>query len=219
MTRKLLIAACILAVLGCLVFAFIVINSGITIQDPAQPVTSTGIDVREKERELIDQLRTAPWQGLRFLSDEREWRFYGVAREEREVNIIQTFRLIKVFYLQSDGDLAFTWVTLGVEIPGQGYVAVGDAEIQSGDLIAVSLKGEHVFQSGVVWDDCSSEYCRLAQRIDTILILDDEGTGITNGFIREGWQPPTYPMYGFLCWQVRLVDETDATAARLEGKP
>jgi hypothetical protein len=219
MTRKLLIAACILAVLGCLVFAFIVINSGITIQDPDQSVTSAGIDVREKERELIDQLRTAPWQGLRFLSDEREWRFYGVAGEEREVNIIQPFRLIKVYYLQSDGDLAFTWVALGVEIPGQGYVAVGDAEIQSGDLIAVSLKGEHVFQSGVVWEDCSSEYCRLAQRIDTILILDDKGTGITNGFIREGWQPPTYPMYGFLCWQVRLAGETDATAARLEGKP
>lgn len=219
MTRKLLIAACILAVLGCLVFAFIVINSGITIQDPDQSVTSAGIDVREKERELIDQLRTAPWQGLRFLSDEREWRFYGVAGEEREVNIIQPFRLIKVYYLQSDGDLAFTWVALGVEIPGQGYVAVGDAEIQSGDLIAVSLKGEHVFQSGVVWEDCSSEYCRLAQRIDTMLILDDKGTGITNGFIREGWQPPTYPMYGFLCWQVRLVDETDATAARLEEKP
>lgn len=56
-------------------------------------------------------------------------------------------------------------------------------------------------------------------KIDTILTLDDKGTGITNGFIREGWQPPTYPMYGFLCWQVRLVDETDATAARLEGKP
>lgn len=219
MTRKLLIAACILAVLGCLVFALIVMNSGITIQDPAQPVTSAGIDVREKERELINQLETAPWQGLRFLSNEREWRFYGVTGEEREVNIIQPFRLIKVFYLQSDGDLAFTWVALGVEIPGQGYVAVGDAEIQSGDLIAVSLKGEHVFQSGVVWEDCSSEYCRLARRIDTILILDDKGTGITNGFIREGWQPPTYPMYGFLCWQVRFVDETDATAARLEGKP
>ena len=219
MTRKLLISACILVVLGCLGFALMVMNSGITIQDPAQPVTSAGIDVREKERELIHQLNTAPWQGLRFLSGEHEWRFYGVAGEEREVNLIQPFRLIKVFYLRSDGDLAFTWVALGVEIPGQGYVAVGDAEIQSGDLIAVSLKGEHVFQSGVVWEDCSSEYCRLAQRIDTMLILDDKGTGITNGFIREGWQPPTYPMYGFLCWQVRLAGETDATAARLEGKP
>ena len=47
MTRKLLISACILVVLGCLGFALMVMNSGITIQDPAQPVTSAGIDVRE----------------------------------------------------------------------------------------------------------------------------------------------------------------------------
>lgn len=45
--------------------------------------------------------------------------FLWGSREEREVNIIQSFRLIKVFYLRSDGDLDFTWVTLGVEIPGQ----------------------------------------------------------------------------------------------------
>ena len=177
MTRKLLIAACILAVLGCLVFALMVMNSGITIRDPVSSNKSIGIDVRAEEGASIDQLRNAPWQGLRFLSEEREWRFYGVAGEEREVNIIQPFRLIKVYYLRSDGDLAFTWAALGVEFPNQGYVAAADADIQSGDLIAVSLKGEHVFQSGVVWEDCSSEYCRLAQRIDTILVLDDKGTG------------------------------------------
>ena len=43
--------------------------------------------------------------------------------------------------------------------------------------------------------------------IDTTLILDDQGTGITNGFIRFGWQPPSYPMYGFLVWQIRPYNE------------
>lgn len=78
MTRKLLIAACILAVLGCLVFALIKQRH----YHPEYTVPSNNpyeIDVRADEEASIDQLRTAPWQGLRFLSDEREWRFYGVA--------------------------------------------------------------------------------------------------------------------------------------------
>ena len=38
--------------------------------------------------------------------------------------------------------------------------------------------------------------------IDTMLVLDDQGTGLSNGFIRYGWEPPTYPYYGFLCWLI-----------------
>ena len=69
-------------------------------------------------------------------------------------------------------------------------------------MIGVQLKGDYVTQNGVYWEDCESDYCHLAQMIDTMIVLDDVGTGLTNGFIRYGWEPPTYPMYGFLCWQI-----------------
>jgi hypothetical protein len=39
----------------------------------------------------------------------------------------------------------------------------------------------------------------LAQMLDTMIVLNDVGTGLTNGFIRYGWEPPTYPKYGFFC--------------------
>ena len=48
---------------------------------------------------------------------------------------------------------------------------------------------------------------RIAEMIDTMIVLDDVGTGLSNGFIRYGWEPPTYPMYGFLCWQIIPADD------------
>jgi hypothetical protein len=113
------------------------------------------------------------------------------------------FDLVHVYYLQADGNLSDTWAVEGVDIPGQGYFRAASGPIQEGDLIEVSVSGDYVYQTGVDWELCKSEYCHLAQIIDTTLILDDQGTGITNGFIRSGWQPPSYPLYGFLVWQIR----------------
>ena len=76
-----------------------------------------------------------------------------------------------------------------------------------GTLVAVSLKGENVSPIGVNWEDCDSFYCRVANAVDGILILDDQGTGISNGFIRYGWEPPSFPMYGFLCWWLEPVED------------
>ncbi|MCK7481104.1 MAG: hypothetical protein M0C28_30795 [Candidatus Moduliflexus flocculans] len=56
-----------------------------------------------------------------FFQLEQEWRFYGWTGETRQIKFMTTFDLIKVYYLQADGDLTFTWVTTGVEIPGKGY--------------------------------------------------------------------------------------------------
>ena len=201
MKQKILVGVSLLILLGCIAFALVVINTGITVPQDPKSTSSEPVDVRGKERAMVAQLRTAPWQGLRFLSNEREWRFYAVAGEQRQIDLVEPFDLIKAYFLQADGELSFTWAALGFKIPGQEYVSVSDANIQPGDLIEVVIKGDYVTQNGVYWEDCDSDYCHLAQMIDTILILDDRGTGITNGFIRYGWQPPASPMYGFLCWK------------------
>ena len=77
------------------------------------------MDLRGQEEKVSKELLDAPWQGLRFLPTEQEWRFYGWTGETRQIKFMTTFDLIKVYYLQADGDLTFTWVTTGVEISGR----------------------------------------------------------------------------------------------------
>jgi hypothetical protein len=214
MKRILLVGGCVLAIFGYLAFVLFVVHLGRATPENPKPTSPDQVDVRSDEKAMETQLRAAPWQGLRFLSKEREWRFYAVAGEQRQVDLILPFDLVKVFYLEEDGELSFTWAALGAEIPGQGYVSASSGLIQPGDLVEVALNGDYVTPNGVNWEDCKSEYCHEAHMIDTILILDDKGTGITNGFIRYGWEPPTYPMYGFLCWQVRLVKPDQMLSAR-----
>lgn len=179
------------------------INRGITVPEPTQAVPTDALDIRDQQRQIARKLKEAPWQGLRFLPGEKEWRFYAVAGETRQVTLSAQFNLVKVYFLQADGDLAYTWAATGVDIPGHGYYSAASDLIVEGDVIEVALSGKHITQNGVYWEDCDTEYCRLASIIDTLLVLDDKGTGLTNGFIRYGWEPPTYPMYGFLCWQIR----------------
>ena len=188
---------------ACVLFIGINVNRGIVVPDPTAAPTAPGIDLREQQRQMIHKLEEAPWQGLRFLTGDKEWRFYAVAGETRKVKLSAQFDLVKVYYLQADGDLDYTWAATGVEIPGQGYYSAASAPVVEGDVIEVAINGKHVAQSGVYWEDCDTEYCRLASMIDTLIVLDNEGTGLTNGFIRHGWEPPAYPMYGFLCWQIR----------------
>jgi hypothetical protein len=211
MKRKLLLALGLLLVAGCLVLALVVMNSGIFVHEP-QP-SANAIDMRAGEQATQTQLRNAPWQGLRYLPEKREWRFYAVTGETRQIVLVYPFDLIKVTYLQPDGGLAYTWAATGLQIPGQGYVPLSDTKIKERDLVEVSVSGEYVSQNGVNWEECPSQVCHAAQMIDTLLVLDDQGTGITNGFIREGWAPPTYPMYGFLCWHLRLASKDSKLAA------
>jgi len=189
---------------ACVLFLGVNVNRGITV--PVEPTEEEPVeimDLRVQEREMIHKLKEAPWQGLRFLPGEREWRFYAVAGETRKVTLSVQFDLVKVYFLQANGDLDYTWAATGVEIPGQGYYSAASAPVSESEVIEVAIRGDYVAQSGVYWEDCDTEYCRLASMIDTLLVLDDKGTGLTNGFIRYGWEPPTYPMYGFLCWQIR----------------
>jgi hypothetical protein len=176
---------------------------------PVDPVT-TPIEVADdllRDNQIIDnQLRNAPWQGLRYIKKQKEWRFYGVAGETKQIDLIDPISLVKVYFLESDGDISYTWVTTEIQFPGKPAFKTAAEVIQKGQLVAVQLKGEYVNQNGVFWEDCDSDYCHLAQMIDTILVLDDQGTGISNGFIRYGWEPPTYPMYGFLCWQIEPAE-------------
>jgi hypothetical protein len=213
MKRKLLLAIGMILVAGCLVLALVVINSGIFVSGQKSIAIASAIDVRAGEKVIQAELHNAPWQGLRYLPEKREWRFYAVAGETRQIDLVYPFDLVKVSYLQPDGDLAYTWAAKGLQIPGKGYVTLADNGIQTGDLLEISVSGEYVSQNGVNWEECPSEVCHAAQMIDTLLILDDQGTGISNGFIREGWAPPTYPMYGFLCWQLRIDGEDAKSVA------
>lgn len=202
-TKYVFLALLAALTVACVLFLGFNVNCGITIPNPTEEPPTELVDVRDLEGQMIDKLKEAPWQGLRFLRDEKEWRFYAVAGERQTIKLSAQFDLVKVFFLQADGDLDYTWSATGVDIPGHGYYSVASDPIAEGDVIEVALSGKHVTQSGVYWEECNTEYCRLAGMIDTILVLDDKGTGLTNGFIRYGWEPPTYPMYGFLCWQIR----------------
>jgi len=48
----------------------------------------------------------------------------------------------------------------------------------------------------------------IPTRRGTLLVLDDQGIGVFNGFIRNSWEPPTYPYYDFLCWQIVSAENT-----------
>ncbi|HZW03877.1 MAG TPA: hypothetical protein VFF68_08115 [Anaerolineaceae bacterium] len=215
--RWLILAALATSTLTCLVFLFDNVNYGIVLPRPTPTATPETLDPRGQAEHIARSLRNAPWQGLRFLSAEKEWRFYGWTGETRQIKIIVPFDLIKVYYLQEGGDLTFTWVATGADIPGHGYYQVATSPVEPGQLVAIRLQGEHVGLWGVDWEDCDSEYCHLAAMIDTILVLDDKGTGLSNGFIKFGWEPPTYPMYGFLCWSIEPVVSNSQLVAM--GKP
>ena len=44
--------------------------------------------------------------------------------------------------------------------------------------------------------------------IDIMVVLNDQGTALSNGFICNGWEPPIYPYNGFLCWQIGSAENT-----------
>jgi hypothetical protein len=199
--KWILIVVFLLVVVGCLVFVFVNLNASMKV-DPTPIKVEVSEDVNRTKQDLEDKLRNAPWQGLRFIREERIWRFYGVAGETKQIDLIQPMSLVKVYYLEADGDLSFTWAATEIRFAGKPAYSLTSQPIQEGQLISVQLKGNYVNQNGVYWEDCDSEYCHLAQMIDTMLVLDDLGTGVSNGFIRYGWEPPTYPSYGFLCWQI-----------------
>jgi hypothetical protein len=199
--KWILVVAFLLAVVGCLVFVFGNLNVLMKV-DPAPSSLNSSEDVNHTNKEIESKLRNAPWQGLRFIRQDRTWRFYGVAGETKQIDFIQPISLVKVYYLEADGDLSFTWAATEIQFSGKPVYSLISHPIQEGQLIGVQLKGDYVTQNGVYWEDCESDYCHLAQMIDTMIVLDDVGTGLTNGFIRYGWEPPTYPMYGFLCWQI-----------------
>lgn len=192
---------------GCVSFLFINVNRGIVIPQETPAATVEAVDVQCREDVIARNLKDAPWQGLRFLPEQQEWRFYGWTGETRQIKFSVPFDLIKVYYLEKDGDLTYTWVATGAEIPGQGYRSSALKPVQSGQVVAVRLFGKHVSQWGIEWGECKSELCNLASMVDTMLVLDDKGTGVSNGFIRYGWQPPTYPFYGFLIWSIEPAFE------------
>ena len=174
--------------------------------DPVPTPIEVADDLLQENQKIDFKLRNAPWQGLRYVNGQKEWRFYGIAGETKQIDLIDPISLVKVYYLESDGDISFTWVTTEIQFPGKPDFLLAAQPIQEGQLVAVQLKGDYVNQNGVYWEDCDSDYCHLAQMIDTMLVLDNQGTGISNGFIRNGWEPPTHPMYGFLCWQIEPAE-------------
>jgi hypothetical protein len=203
-----LIGVVVLVCLCCLVFGVLSLlrggQKGLSSVEPTPGANSSNMG------EIVTRLDAAPWRGLRFLPEQSEWCFYAVAGERSSIEIVAPFDVLKVYYLEPNGALSTTWVSLGVAIPGGGYYSTASAAIQPGDLVEVAIGGPYVSQDGVDWDLCDTAYCRLAQTVDTSLVLDDQGTGLTNAFIRTGHEPPLHPMYGFLCWQVRPIADAPA---------
>ena len=211
-TKRTLIKITCLVLLILFIACFLfVVNQGIWVDPkPDLKTNNTAVDVRTTEEDKISKLQTAPWKGLRYLPDRREWRFYALTGETRQIDLLLSYDLIKIYFLQAKGTLTYTWAATRVNIPVQGYVSTVTGTLKPDELVEVSVAGDYVTPLGVDWDACDTEFCRNAKTIDTLLILDDKGTGISNGFIRYRWEPPSSPMYGFLCWQLRPVGEDQA---------
>lgn len=205
--KSILVCICALLVTGCAMFMVINLNA-LSKGNPPPDKADPGEDLLGRNREMAEKLRQAPWQGLRYLREERTWRFYALTGETRTIDLIQPMSLIKVFYMGEGGEINFTWVTTEIRFRGKAVFPLAPEVLEGGQLVAVQLQGDYVNPSGVYWQDCDLEYCRIAQMIDTMLYMDDKGTGISNGFIRNGWAPPTDPLFGFLCWQIKALEET-----------
>jgi hypothetical protein len=205
--KWMLIIVLLILTVGCLVFVLVNLNASMKV-DPTPLKVDQFEDVNRTNQAIESKLRNAPWQGLRYIREERTWCFYGVAGETKQIDLIQPMTLVKVYYLEADGDLSFTWAATEIQFAGKPVYFLTSQPIREGQLIDVQLKGDYVTLNGVYWEDCESEYCHLAQMIDTMLVFDDQGTGVSNGFIRNGWEPPTYPYYGFLCWQIISAENT-----------
>ena len=189
----------------CLVFFFDNLNKLLKADD--SPETSEGVeDITSINQEIKDQLLEAPWQGLRFLKNEKTWRFYALTAETREIKLGVPIQLIKIYFLDADSEIHFTWAATEIEFSGTDRTFFSDTPLEKGQLIAVQLQGDFVTQNGIFWQECDLDYCSFAQQIDSMLVLDEQGTGISNGFIRYGWLPPAYPYYGFLCWQLSTLE-------------
>ena len=169
--------------------------------------TQGSVDLLAQQKTMQTYLHDAPWVGLRYLPELKEWRFYALTGESRQIELVHSFDLVKLYYLRADGGLSFTWAATSVDRTSPQNVILTSRPLLPGTLVAVSLKGDNVSPIGVNWEDCDSFYCRVANAVDGILILDDQGTGISNGFIRYGWEPPSFPMYGFLCWWLEPVED------------
>ena len=104
-TIVLLVGGIFLLLVSCLVFMIKNLNA-LMIPQPAPQVAD---QAAESTGTMLEQLRAAPWQGLRYLKEERTWRFYGVAGESRQIDLIYPITLIKVFYLGLHEDIGFTW--------------------------------------------------------------------------------------------------------------
>ena len=152
---------------SCLMFVLFNLNA---LMKTVPPPTKVEIseDVNHVNREIESKLRNVPWQGLRFIRDERIWRFYGVAGETKQIDLIQPISLVKVYYLESDGDLSFTWAATEIQFSGKPAYSLTSHPIREGQVIGVQLKGDYVTHNGVYWEDCESDYCHLAQMIAAI---------------------------------------------------
>ena len=203
-----LIVVVVLVCLCCLVFGVLSLLRG--SQKGLSSVEPTPVANSPMEGEIVTRLDAAPWVGLRYLPEAHEWRFYAVAAEQRAIDLVAPFEVLQVYYLDPGGHLSSTWVALSVEIPGQGTFLAVSGMVHPGDMVAVSIAGDYVSRDGVNWAACPTPYCRLAENVDTLMALDDQGTGLTNAFIRTGHEPPLHPMYGFLCWQVRPAADAPA---------
>ena len=64
----------VLLVTGCMMFMIVNLNA-LSKGSPPPAGAGVGEDLAKANQEIVEKLQQAPWQGLRFIREERTWRF------------------------------------------------------------------------------------------------------------------------------------------------
>ena len=100
--------------------------------------TQGSVDLLAQQKTMQTYLHDAPWVGLRYLPELKEWRFYALTGESRQIELVHSFDLVKLYYLRADGGLSFTWAATSVDRTSPQNVILTSRPLLPGTLVAVS---------------------------------------------------------------------------------
>jgi hypothetical protein len=166
---------------------------------------------------LLEQLP----HGVRYDAEEASWTFYGIPYEAVQYKLPGgVVDLVHVYFLDQDGVSRQVWVSLGVDLVYRKplrYISRGPWETSeqawhqvqlNATVLKVSIRdiegGPRVSQAGVDWTSCQFDSCYYGYFFDCI-----NANGLSNQFIATGHAPSWYP-WGFLFWEVEVVEEQEA---------
>ena len=172
---------------------------------------------QEGEPSPYQRLEHLP-KGVRY-DPEQGWYFYGLPYERVRYEMPGgKLDLVHVMFLDQDGVSRQAWVALGLQLSVKAplrYLSCGSwrsseeawQQVQLWETpVKVSISGEgsqeepRVSLNGVNWAHCREDGCYYAHFFDCV-----QAPCVSNHFIRTQEAPSWYP-WGFLFWDVQLVD-------------